>query len=261
MLGLGQQVGGDPVGIVAAVGDDQHFRRAGDHVDADGAEDLALGRRDIGVAGADDLGDRRDRLGAIGKRRDRLRAADAVDLVDAGNVGRDQHQRIDRAAGRRHDHDDALDAGDLGRNGVHQHRARIARRAARHVEADRLDRRPARAELDAERRRCSGRPSAAAARDGRGCGRARSRAPRSVCGSAASSAPAISSGETAMPSACQVDPVELSACSRSAPRRPRRARRAMMSRTAASTSADTSRLVGEEGGETLLEIGVGLVEA
>ena len=81
MLGLGQQVGGDPVRIVAAVGDHQHFRRAGDHVDADRAEHLALGGRDIGVAGADDLGDRADGLGAIGKRGDRLRAADAVDLV------------------------------------------------------------------------------------------------------------------------------------------------------------------------------------
>ena len=95
MLGLRQQVGGDPVRIVAAVGDDQHFRRAGDHVDADRAEHLALGGRDIGVAGADDLGDRRDRLGAIGERGDRLRAADAVDLGDAGDVGRGQHQRID----------------------------------------------------------------------------------------------------------------------------------------------------------------------
>ena len=98
VLGLGQQVGGDPVGIVVAVGDDQHFRRAGDHVDADGAEHLPLGGRDIGVAGADDLGDRRDRLGAIGEGRDRLRAADAVDLGDAGEVGRGQHQRVDDAA-------------------------------------------------------------------------------------------------------------------------------------------------------------------
>ena len=80
VLGLRQQVGGDPVRIVAAVGDHQHLGRAGDHVDADRAEDLALGGRDIGIAGADDLGDRADRLGAIGERGDRLRAADAVDL-------------------------------------------------------------------------------------------------------------------------------------------------------------------------------------
>ena len=55
VLGLRQQVGGDPGGIAAAVGEDQHFGRAGDHVDADCAEDAPLGRRDIGIAGADDL--------------------------------------------------------------------------------------------------------------------------------------------------------------------------------------------------------------
>ena len=42
-------------------------------------------------------------------------------------------------------------AGDLGRHRVHQHRGRIGRGAARHVEPDRLDRGPARAQLDAER--------------------------------------------------------------------------------------------------------------
>ena len=86
VLGLRQQVGGDPVRIGVAVGDDQHLGRAGDHVDADLAEHLALGRRHIGVARPDDLGDRRDRRGAIGERRDRLRAADAIDLVDAGEL-------------------------------------------------------------------------------------------------------------------------------------------------------------------------------
>ena len=109
VLGLRQQVGGDPVRIVAgAVGDDQHLGRTGDHVDADRAEHLPLGGRDIGVAGADDLGDRRDGLGAVGERRDRLRAADAVDLVDAGELGGRQHQRVELAVRRRHHHDDAL---------------------------------------------------------------------------------------------------------------------------------------------------------
>ena len=55
MLGLGQQIGRDPGGIGRAVGDDQHFGGAGDHVDADGAEDLALGGGHIGIARADDL--------------------------------------------------------------------------------------------------------------------------------------------------------------------------------------------------------------
>ena len=98
VLGLRQKVGGDPLRIVAGVGHHQHLRRPGDHVDADGAEHLPLGRGDIGVAGTDDLADRPDRFGAVGKGGDRLRAADTVDLGDAGEIGGDQHQRVDDAA-------------------------------------------------------------------------------------------------------------------------------------------------------------------
>ena len=58
VLGLRQKVGGDPGGIVVAVGDDQDLRRAGDQVDADLAEHAALGGGDIGVARAGDLVDR-----------------------------------------------------------------------------------------------------------------------------------------------------------------------------------------------------------
>ena len=86
MLGLGEQVGGDEGGIGGAVGEHDDLRGAGDHVDADDAEHAPLGRRHIGVAGADDLADRRDGRRAIGERGDRLRAADAVDLVDAGDA-------------------------------------------------------------------------------------------------------------------------------------------------------------------------------
>ena len=86
VLGLRQQIGGDPAGIAGVVGDHQHFRRAGDHVDADLAEHLPLGGGDIGVAGADDLRHRRDRRRAVGQRRHRLRAADAIDLGDAAEA-------------------------------------------------------------------------------------------------------------------------------------------------------------------------------
>ena len=140
MLGLRQQVGGDPGRIVLRVGHDQDLRRAGDQVDADLAEDAALGGGDIGVARAGDLVDRLDRLRAVGQRRHGLRAADAPDLVGAGDLGRQHDQRIEHAARRRHDHDDALHARHLGRHDVHQHRGRIGRRAARHIDADRLER-------------------------------------------------------------------------------------------------------------------------
>ena len=151
VLGLRQQVGRQPFGIVVLVGDDQHLGRSGDGIDADRAVHLPLGGGDVGVAGADDLDHRADRLGAEGERGHRLRAADAIDLGDAGQMRRGQHQRVHLAAGRRHHHGDARHAGDPGRHGVHQHGAWIAGEAAGDVEADRLDGRPARAELGALR--------------------------------------------------------------------------------------------------------------
>ena len=97
VLGLREEIGRDPVRVGVVVGEDQHLGRPGDHVDADRAEHQPLGGRHIGVAGADDLGDRRDRRGAVGERRHRLRAADPIDLVDAGELRRRQHQRLELA--------------------------------------------------------------------------------------------------------------------------------------------------------------------
>ena len=91
MLGLRQQVCRDPIGMPAGVGEDQHFGRSRDHIDANPAEDNAFGGGDICVAGTDDLGDRRDGCGAVGERRYRLRAADAIDFVDAGQLRRGEH--------------------------------------------------------------------------------------------------------------------------------------------------------------------------
>ena len=85
VLGLRQKIGGNPLRVVVAIGDHQHLGRTGDHIDADRAEDAALGGRDIGIARTGDLVDRRDRRGAVSERRDRLRAADAIDLADAGD--------------------------------------------------------------------------------------------------------------------------------------------------------------------------------
>ena len=57
--------------------------------------------RDVDVAGTDDDVDGADRLGAVRHRRDRLRAADAVHLVDTGERGRGERDRGDRAVGTR----------------------------------------------------------------------------------------------------------------------------------------------------------------
>src|SRR5690606_38530563 len=55
VLGLGEQVHGDPVRVGLAVADDEDFRRPGDHVDADLAEHVTLGGGDVDVARTDDL--------------------------------------------------------------------------------------------------------------------------------------------------------------------------------------------------------------
>jgi len=151
VFGLRQQIGGDPVGIAGPIGEDQHLRGAGDHVDADFAEHDALGGGDVHIARPDDLGDRRDGRGAVSERRDRLRAADAINLVDAGDLRRRQNERRDDAAGRRHGHNETRHAGDLGRHGIHQQRGRISRAAAGDIEPDRFDGGPTRTEFDAQR--------------------------------------------------------------------------------------------------------------
>jgi hypothetical protein len=141
VFGLREQVDRHPVRIGRGIGDDQHLRRAGHHVDADHAEHAALGGGDIGVAGADDLVHLRHRLRAVGQRRHGLGATDGEYAVHTGQAGRGQHQRVLLAARRRHHHDQFADAGHLGWQRIHQHRTRIGRLAAGYIEADAVERR------------------------------------------------------------------------------------------------------------------------
>ena len=122
VLGLREEIHRDPVGVGAAVRDDEDLGRSGDHVDADGPEYAPLGRGDIRIAGSADLVDRRDRGRAIGERGDRLRAADREGAGYSGKMRGREHQRIARAAGRRDDHHDLGDARDMRRDHGHQHR-------------------------------------------------------------------------------------------------------------------------------------------
>ena len=149
VFGLRQQVQRQPVGMLGAVGDHQHLGGAGDAVDAYPAEDLPFRRRDIGVARPGDLVDRAHGFGAIGHRRDRLRAADAPDFIDAGDAAGEQHQRVDLAARGRHADRQPRHPGHPRRDRVHQDRGRIAGLAARHIQPRRRDRRPAPAEFGA----------------------------------------------------------------------------------------------------------------
>ena len=149
VFGLAEQVGGDPVGVVRGIGDDDDLRRAGDHVDADDPVDLALGLRDPGVARAGDDVDVRDAAGAVGECSDALRAADPPQLVDPGEVRGGEDEGIDRATRRRGHHHQPSDAGDARGDGVHQQRGGIGGAAAGDVDARRIDRQPARAEANA----------------------------------------------------------------------------------------------------------------
>ena len=141
VLGLSQQIGGDELRIGGFVGDQQRLGRTGKLVDIDDAEDTALGQHDEDVARSVDLVDVGNGLGAIGHRRDGLRATDAKDAIDAGHLGRRQDQRRDFAtrSTRRAD-DDLLHAGDARRHGGHQQRRWIDRRPARGVDADAIER-------------------------------------------------------------------------------------------------------------------------
>ena len=140
VLCLAQQIRRHEARIRLAVREHQHLRRTGDHIDPDLSEHLLLRLGDEGIARTHDLIDAWNRRRAICKRRHRLRAADLEDPAHACDIRRRQDVRIDRALlVRWGHHDDLLDARDLRRNRIHQHRRRIRRRAARHIEADLLE--------------------------------------------------------------------------------------------------------------------------
>ena len=80
---------------------------------------------------------------AVGEHRDRLGAADGVHLVDAEQRARREDRRVRQAAVlllRRRRQRDRADAGHLGGDDVHQHAGDQRRDAAGHVEADPVDR-------------------------------------------------------------------------------------------------------------------------
>ena len=136
MLELRRQVGGDEVGARRAIGDDHHLGRTRDAVEADRTEDLALRERHVDVSGPRDHVDARDGRGAVRQRCDRLRAADAVYAVDAGDARRGEDRRRHGAvrAGRRGQHH-LGHARYARRDHGHQHGRGIRRAPARRVDA------------------------------------------------------------------------------------------------------------------------------
>ena len=140
MLGLAEQIGRAHFAVDAVVGDDQRLGRSGEQVDADAAEQLALGLGHIGIARPDDHVDRRDGLGAERHGGDRLHAAEHENLVGAAEMhGRDD-RRMRPAVERRRAGDDVLHAGDARGDDRHVRRRHHRIAAARHIAADRIDR-------------------------------------------------------------------------------------------------------------------------
>jgi hypothetical protein len=122
VLRLRDQVDGADRRVGGLVGDDDRLGRSVDRVDADVAEDGALGERDEDAARPDDLVDAREGLRAIGERRDRLGAGGGEDAVDAGDRGGGEfYVRYAPVRSCGADENDVFDAGNSRRYDRVQH--------------------------------------------------------------------------------------------------------------------------------------------
>ena len=97
VLGLRQHVGGDEFGIGRVVGQHQHFARTGQQINGHVAEQQSFGRDHVGVARTENLLHPANGFRAISHRRDRLRAADAINLRRARRARGKQQRGIDAA--------------------------------------------------------------------------------------------------------------------------------------------------------------------
>ena len=137
MLGLADQIGGDDLGIGGAIGDDQDLGWSGKQVDADAAEQHALGLGDEPIAGAGKDVRLFSREQAEGHGGYSLDAAERQDMVGAAKIHGVEDGRMNAAAllawGRTGN--DVVDAGDLRRGDAHDGRCDMGVTAARHITA------------------------------------------------------------------------------------------------------------------------------
>ena len=123
VLGLGEEIRGDPLRIGRRVGDHHDLARPRDHVDAHVAEHPALGQRHVDVARPHDLVHAPDGLRAVGQRGHRLGAADPVGLGHSRHASGGEHGGVERLVGDgRRDEHDLLHARHARRD--HRHQAR-----------------------------------------------------------------------------------------------------------------------------------------
>jgi hypothetical protein len=149
---LTEQVGRDELGVGGLVGDHEDLGRAGEEVDPDAAIELPLRLDDVGVARPGDEVDPSDRLCPQRQRGDRLDAAEAVDLVRAGEVHRRDRRRRELARERRSAGGHAVYARDFRRDDAHVCRGDHRIAAARNVRAGARNRHDTVPERDAGKR-------------------------------------------------------------------------------------------------------------
>ena len=142
MLALGGELELRHERIRTLPGEDDDLGRPGGQIDGDLARHEQLRLVHVRAARAADLVHPRNRLRAIGERRDRRWTAERPHLVDPEEPrgGGDEPR-----AGRRRRDGDAADAGHERRDSAHD---QGRDEAARDVDADRGERRPAPLELD-----------------------------------------------------------------------------------------------------------------
>src|SRR5438128_2522061 len=114
---------------------DEQVARSGVALAADGRGEQSLGLLHVQVAGSHDDIDTLDRLGSERQRRDRLRAAHAVDPFDAAQAAGAEDRRVDLsiASGRRA-HGHVEHSGCPGGDNSHHDGARIRRPATGYVD-------------------------------------------------------------------------------------------------------------------------------
>ena len=134
MLGLCEQIGGDPAWIAAASQHDGLGRAGGQINRAIGTDDL-LGGSDITIAGTKDLFHGFDAPGSIGQSGDGLGTTDARQARYAQQTGGGKQLVIGTGA----DNDDAFYAGNMRGDDGHDHSGKQSETPAGNVAADGLD--------------------------------------------------------------------------------------------------------------------------
>ena len=152
MFRLAEQVGGNQFPVYRVVGDDEHFGRPREQVDAHSTEQQPLGLGDVGVAWTGQHIHGLDGFGPECHGRHGLNATKDINLVGSCQMLGGDDQRCGLPLEWRSAGDDPFTARNLGRQHRHVGRSKQGILTARHIAADALDRNVAVAKYDARQR-------------------------------------------------------------------------------------------------------------